>query len=269
MKTNSEFRNQVLKNIFSFIKDDPSILAAWEGGSIATGTIDQFSDIDLCVLTDFDLQATLQKIEDSISAMGITHAWRPTKCPWGPGMAQRVLILKDSPKHFLVDIAVLDIKHSDLLNEFLQIERHGNSVIHFDKANYLKPTHADAGLLFEKQQVRVKEISEAFVVFKSLVEKELERGRSIDAISFYQNGLLRPYIELLGMLYRPYRWDFGMRYLHRDFPKDTQEFIQKLSYVANPQQLASNVLALDAAFQEAVKLVKQKTTLLNVPTMNR
>jgi predicted nucleotidyltransferase len=42
-----QFRAQVLKTILDEIKSSPDILAAWEGGSAATNTQGQFSDIDL------------------------------------------------------------------------------------------------------------------------------------------------------------------------------------------------------------------------------
>lgn len=94
MKNPEDYRKQVLKVIFDDIQSSPDILAAWEGGSAATGTQDQYSDIDLCILTTSGLMQVLDRIEASLEKLGITHRWQTLKCFWGEGMMQRVLFFK-------------------------------------------------------------------------------------------------------------------------------------------------------------------------------
>lgn len=261
MQTPEEYRKQVLKVIFDDIQNSPDILAAWEGGSAATGTQDKFSDIDLCILTTSGLMQVLDRVEASLVKLGITHRWQTLKCFWGEGMMQRVLFLKDSPKHFLVDIAVFDQSNPQLLKDFLEIERHGQPIIHFDKGSYIKLGHTDADALHKRQQVRAEELRQGFLVFKTLVLKECERKQPIDAISFYQNGIVRPLIEVLGMIHRPFKFDFGMRYLHKHFPLELQDLIKNLSYVASADELPSKVVLAEKAFYEAVEKVKTKSSL--------
>ena len=255
------YKKEVLDTILIAIKDRPEVLAAWVGGSAATGMEDQFSDIDLCVVARPVIQNVMDLIHESLQKYGVTHFWQPTKSVWGEGMVQRVIYLKDSPKYFCVDVGIISSDSANLIKDFLEVERHGHAVICFDKNSYLKIGHTDADVLFRKQQQRVNEIESAFPVFKSLVLKELERGKSIDALGFYQNGVVRPLIEVMGMLYRPYKYDFGMRYIHKTFPQDVQKLIEDLNYVANSNELAQKILIADKTFHEVVDQVKRRTHL--------
>lgn len=161
----------------------------------------------------------------------------------------------------MVDIAVFDQSNPQLLKDFLEVERHGQPIIHFDKGNYIKMGHTDSAALFKKQQARVEELRQGFLVFKTLVLKEYDRQQFIDAISFYQNGIVRPLVETLGMIHRPFKFDFGLRYLHRHFTPELQELIKDLSYVASPDDLPKKISKAENVFYETVEKVKRKTTL--------
>ncbi|MGZ9060024.1 MAG: hypothetical protein ACXW14_12360 [Burkholderiaceae bacterium] len=83
----------------------------------------------------------------------------------------------------------------------------------------------------------------AVPVFQMLVQKELKRGHPLEALGFYQ-VLLRALIELLGMKYRPDRFDFGWRYVETELPEHARQLIERYAFVADPirlQQLSSDV----------------------------
>lgn len=255
------YRKKVLKVILDEVQPASDILAAWEGGSSATGTKDQFSDIDLCLLTDASQKSVLDRVEKSLQLLQISHTWQPAKSFWGEGLMQRVVVLKDSPKYFSVDIGVFSVAHPQLLKDFLEIERHGHPIVYFDKVGAIVPTHTDTNELFRRQQARAEELNQGFPIFKSLVLKEIERGKAIDAISFYQNGLVRPLVEVLGMIYRPYKFDFGMRYIHSSFPDEDRQLIEKLCYVASLAELSDNVVKVEQAFDRALQLVRERKSI--------
>ncbi len=257
----SEFRKTVLRVIFDEIEPLPAILAAWEGGSAANGTGDQYSDIDLCLLVTSPLRPVLDRIETALEKLRVSHTWQPIKSFWGEGMMQRVIVLKDSPKHFSVDVTLFDFAHPQLLKDFLEVERHGQPHIYFDKTNLIKPGHTDSLALFKRQQARAEELNQGFPIFKTLALKEIDRGQAIDAISFYQSGLLRPFVEVLGMVHRPFKFDFGMRYIHKSFPKEAQELIEDLSYVSSFDDLPDKISKVEKAFKKAIEQVKNRTAL--------
>ncbi len=74
-------------------------------------------------------------------------------------MAQRVIVLKDSPKFFSVDCAIFDMADTKLLADFMEVERHGTPKIFFDKLGLIKTGHTDPKALFARQQLRAIELS--------------------------------------------------------------------------------------------------------------
>lgn len=259
---NNTYRHDVLQTLISILEPMPDVLAAWEGGSIANGTADQYSDIDLSVYTTSPMQEVLERVEAALAKFQVVHAWRETKSAWGPGMLQRMLILKDAPQFFYVDVAAFDGSNQKLLADFFEIERHGQPVVHFDKQNIVKLTHTDQEALFKRQQARLEEIKQVFPIYKTLVLKEIQRGKAIDALAFYQSGLVRPLVEVLGMIHRPYKFDFGLRYLHKQFPAEVSQLIQDLVYVSDLATLRNKLEKLEVAFDQAAATAAAKTSLL-------
>lgn len=257
-----EYKNRVLKAMLEAAEKSADVFAAWEGGSAATATRDQYSDIDLCLLGRKPLRPILDLMQEALAPFGVIHTWQAAKSFWGEGLMQRVIVLKDAPKHFFVDVGVFDQDHPQMVKEFLEVERHGQPIIYFDKRNEIKPGHTDAAALFQKQQARAEEIMQAFPIFKTLVLKELDRGQGIDAISFYYNGILRPTIEMMGMIHRPFKSDFGMRYIHKHFPLEKQKMIEDLSYISSAKNLFEKVERAEKAIQEAYQQVKSRTSLI-------
>lgn len=256
------FRQTVLEVMLNEIQARPEIHAAWEGGSQATGFVDEYSDIDLCVVADAPIQNVIENVHSVLDQkFGVSHFWQTAKSAWGEGVAQRVIVLKNSPEFFSVDLGVMDRAVPSAYEMFLEVERHGTPRILFDKAGLLGERHADAAAIFSRQRIRAEELSQGFPIFKSLVLKEIRRGNSIDAIAFYQNALVRPLVEVMAMKYRPYRSDFGLRYLHRDFPAAEQKLIQELNYVRDLADLEAKVSRAEAAFDRALAEFRQKTSL--------
>ncbi len=259
----STFKQDVLQTIIDTLKPMPDILAAWEGGSKANGTSDQYSDVDLSIYSKTPLQEVLERVEASLAKYNVVHAYRETKSAWGAGMLQRFIFLKDAPDFFYVDVAAFDGSNEKLMNDFFEVERHGTPVIHFDKQGIVKLTHTDLEALFKRQQNRLAEILQIFPVYKTLVQKEMQRGKAIDAIAFYQNGLVRPLVEVLGMVHRPYKFDFGFRYLHSQMPPEVSRLVEDLLYVPDVNCLPSRLLKLETALMDAAQKVKAKKGLLS------
>jgi hypothetical protein len=72
----------------------------------------------------------------------------------------------------------------------------------------------------------------------SLVGKEIERGRSLDAFAFYQRFVVDNLVALARIKHDRNRHDFGLRYLGLDLPKDLVEEIEACCYVGNLDDLA-------------------------------
>lgn len=210
---------------------------------MATGRADLFSDIDLYVVADTPRhQPVLDTVERAVeTATPIRHAW-PVDPPPFPGVSQRIYLLDGAPRFFMMDCAVLT---ADGARQFLERERHGEPRILLDRDGTLGALPLDRARHDARMRQRLAQIRASWPVYRTVVEKELARGRSLDAIGFYFNGLLRPLVELLGMRYRPEKFDYGWRYLHYDLPADVQRQLESFAFVADAGRIGENLPAID------------------------
>jgi predicted nucleotidyltransferase len=254
----SRFRENILNAISADLERSPQALALWEGGAAANGTQDQYSDIDLLIVGSDSIDVLFDVIEATLNRVSrVTHRMIEPKTFW-PGCYQRIYFLENAPKHFFVDVAVILQNSKETLSEFLEIERHGTPAVHFDKRGLVKPGHTCPIQWKEKQKKRLAEIEEAFPIYKIEVLKEFDRNHPIDAFAFYFAGMIRPLVEIMGMLHRPFRFDFGLRYLHRTFPEQDQRTIENLLYVKGFEDLEAKALEAHRLFEEIRHQVREK-----------
>jgi len=246
------FKARILQKVISDLRNCYQVRAIWEGGSAATATSDQYSDIDINILAADPINLVFETLQNTLRSVSeISHIWNEPKSFW-PDLTQKIYFLKDAPKHFFLDVAVFPEKADKILEEFMQLERHGHPVIHFDDTGRIKTQHINKQATLEKHRKRLSEIMEAFPAYRTNVFKELDRGHSIDAFAFYQGGMLRPLVEVLGMLYRPFQSDFGLRYLNRTFPVESCRSIEKFLYVTNLDDLRNKATELEKLFYDSV-----------------
>lgn len=254
----TDFKERVRAELVSSLKVSSQTVATWEGGSAANGTTDPYSDIDLIVVGRDSTDAVFEIIEAALGRIArISYRYVEPRCFW-PGCYQRIYFLEGAPKHFFVDVAVFLETSENVLSEFMQPERHGNPVIHFDKTGLLKPRPSDPAALKSRHLKRLQEIEAAYPIFKLEVLKELDRGHAIDAFGFYFASIVRPLIEIMGMLHRPFRYDFGLRYLHNTFPEADQKAIERLIYLQDAGALRDRMADADLLFGEMIQRVHQK-----------
>jgi hypothetical protein len=227
--------------------DDARFFAAFEGGSAATGRLDAYSDIDLCVVADATLNdALFAALEEALQAIGaFSHVWRRGGRTLA-GLRPEVLLPRRFTAFFAVDCSLVV---PDTGRMFLEVERHGSAQVLFDPKQWIAPQHMDRAVHEARRQRRLAQNRAAWPVYRMLVDKELARGRPLDAFGFYQ-ALLRMLVELAGMLHRPDRFDFGWRYLHHDLPPDLQATLTDLAYVADRDALAARLPRADALHRD-------------------
>jgi predicted nucleotidyltransferase len=251
------FKDRVLEALVAPLKESSQTVALWECGSASNGTSDPYSDIDIRIVAQDSIEHTFDLVEATLSSVfAISHRFVEPKC-FLPGYYQRIYFLEGAPKHFFVDVAVFLQSSEDLLLEFLEIERHGSPVIHFDKSGQVKPRNGDPAALKTKQRKRFEEIEVAYPAYKTEVMKELDRGNAIDAFAFYFLGMVRPLAELMGIIHRPFKYDFGLRYIHKMFPDTDRKAIESLSYVKDIDELKERAILADRLIQETMLRVRE------------
>ena len=89
----------------------------------------------------------------------------------------------------------------------------------------------DAAAHRERIAVELDRIARRRTLFGDFGRKELSRDRQLDAHWIHQAMVLAPLVSLLGMVHRPLRFDFAMRYLHDELPA---EVVERLVPIAEP-----------------------------------
>lgn len=234
-------RNRLYNSILTFIHNHKDILAAWEGGSAAFGRNDSLSDIDINLITS-DKEKTvliLQEFEQYIeSELGIRYLYRVPSPTWHGG-EQSFILCRDVPPTLLIDVAIF---YQGATNLFLEPEIHGMAIFVKDTIN-LKNNLPHIDVSRQKQRIvqRYNSIRGSFELFATFPEKELQRGKPIEAFSFYNAFILRPLIELLRMKYSPERFDFNTRLLYSDLPEEIVMNLEELFFCKDSDSLLQNI----------------------------
>lgn len=247
-------RHIILEKIVSTLQPLDFVLALWQGGSAAHGYTDQWSDLDIAVVVEDNcVEKTFEIVETALAEIAeIELKYRVPEPAWH-GQSQCFWRLKETPPFLLIDFAVF---RRSSRNEFLEIERHGKVPIAFDKANLIVPPHLDANKHFSQMRTRFDGLKIRFDLLQPLVKKEIYRGHLVDAIGNYHDWTLLPLVELLGMIYRPHRYDFKLKYFTRDFPREIVARVAPLFCIANLEDLAEKQQLAEAFFAETLPLAE-------------
>ena len=257
-------RQILLEKIVSTLEPLDFVLGLWQGGSQAHGYTDQWSDLDVAVIVEDNfVEKTFDIVETALAEIAeIELKYRVPEPAWH-GQSQCFWRLKETPPFLLIDFAVF---RRSSRNEFLEIERHGNVPISFDKARLIIPQHLDKSKHLSKMRSRFNELKIRFDLLQSLVKKEIYRGHLAEAIGNYYAWTLRPLVEVLGTIYRPDRFDFQLKYFSRDFPPEIVDRLTPLFCTANLEDLAAKQQLAASFFAEILPLAEVRLqNYLNQP----
>lgn len=209
--------------------------AAWIGGSAAYGPPDRYADLDLQLdVDDARVDDTFALVERTLEALSPIEDRLIIPTPTWHGHAQRFYRLRDAGEYLLVDLVVM--QRTTTAPRFDEREIHGELIVLFDKVSALVPPKLDQGAHREKIRQRIARIASRRM-FQVLPKKEILRGHPIDAMYFFHGFTLAPLVDLLRIEHCPQRFDFAMRYLDRDLPKEVVERLQPLFFAADLEDL--------------------------------
>ncbi|MBS7633657.1 hypothetical protein KEJ15_08625 [Candidatus Bathyarchaeota archaeon] len=228
-------RNLIIKTLTDKLKPLCYVHAFWEGGAAAFNRIDQWSDIDLYAAVDEDkVQETFNTIEKTLGTLSpIEEKLEVPQLPW-PGISQIFYKLKNASEYLLIDFAVIQLSAPDKL---LEPEIHGNTVFYFNKNNKITIPQLDKDDFAKKINTRLKRLKTRFQMFNIFVQKEINRGNSLEAMDLYQNMTLATLVEALRIKHNPFHYNFRMRYIHYELSKENVKKLEHLYFVKDMKDL--------------------------------
>ncbi|MBN1967813.1 MAG: nucleotidyltransferase domain-containing protein [Candidatus Delongbacteria bacterium] len=242
--------SEILKS-FLYGRDD--VIAAWEGGSAATGYYDEFSDLDLAIVSEDDkVEEIFTAFEDLISEkFGIIRKYRIPEPAWH-GFSQCFYQIDNVPKLYYLDIAV--IKKS-IKDKFTESDRHGDAVVWFEKEKMIDSTPFSEESKLELCKKMYKAATSADFLILIEVKKNLGRDRFSEAFPPFYQFLNRFLAPLLNILHRPEKADFGLRYAYRDYPQADFQLIEKSFAVSNCEELKTVLAIVEERYEELVNVL--------------
>ena len=106
----AHYRRAIVEAVIARLLPIPTVRACFEGGSAATGRLDDYSDIDLVIVAPLAAaDEAFDAVEAALAPHGISHVWR-VEPPSFPDTAQRFYFLADAPRpdEILLAMAVAD-----------------------------------------------------------------------------------------------------------------------------------------------------------------
>jgi hypothetical protein len=254
-RTSSLSRDSIVHALTQALEPLPFVHAFYEGGAAAFDRIDQWSDLDFYVVADdTSIADTFRVIEETLEALSPLRLKHEVTWPPASGIHQKFYRLADTDEFLLVDLAVLTRSAPD---KFLVREIHGDVVFLFNKEGVVTIPPLDQEALVRAIVDRRRRLRERIELFGPFVRKELYRGNGLEALEFYRALVLPSLVEALRMRHGPRHYDFRMRYVYRELPRDVLERLEALAFVKDRDDLAAKALQALAWFHEAIEAVNE------------
>lgn len=225
------------KELQTLLQSMPGVVAAWEGGSAATGYLDEYSDLDLGIAKEaIEAGSVLATLEEWFDThYGIARKFRMPEPAWH-GMSQGFYLLRGMPQFFYCDVCVVDSSNP---RKFTEPDRHGNAVVWFDPKGVIGTGATPAEELESMQQRLLSIATETDFLTIIELQKALARNDWMGAHMNWITFVNRHLVVLLNLKHRPCKADFGIRYGSRDYPQHEVEVLVELLRVTSCKHITA------------------------------
>lgn len=228
-------RDAVLQSLASSLAQKEYILAFWEGGAAASGTLDKWSDLDLYLLVRDDrVDESFSDVETALSTQSEIGLKLEVEHPGWPGVHQAFYKLTRMSEYHVIDLAVVTLSAEE---KFLEPTVHGEARFGFNKVGAIDYPPYDADAARQKALERRKRLSDRIEMFGSFFQKEVNRGHLIEAIDLYHRLVLPTLVQLLRMRHNLPHSDFGTRHVHSELPEDVMTRLAGLHFTGDEEEL--------------------------------
>lgn len=244
-------RNTIIKTLIDALEPLDYVHAFYEGGAIAFNRLDKWSDIDLYLVVDDDkIDDAFVVVETALKSLSpIEQKYAVQQLPW-PGVSQAFYKLKGTSDYLLIDLAVLKLSAPE---KFLEPRVHGEATFSFNKSGNIKAATLDTDALAKTLDNRLARLKDRFDMFNIFVQKEINRGNFIEALSLYYTLTLGSVVDALRIKYSPFHHDFKTRYIQYELPQKITKKLEGLYFVRDEKDLVEKYRKATEWFNEILK----------------
>jgi hypothetical protein len=198
-------------------------------GSAVTGGHDVHSDLDVQAWCDGPAQPTYDAVLALVrQEFDVDHVWELPEATW-PVARQCFVHLQPDAADLSRPTRLVDL-FIETLPERLTMDtrRHGTPYVLHDPDGLLVLEDDDEADLESERKLAVEQAAARRQTAAWLVERAIARGDLAEATAFHMRFAIEPLVRLLRIQHCPARYDFGLRYLHKDLPEGMAERVEAL-----------------------------------------
>ncbi|QHT59728.1 hypothetical protein GXP70_07030 [Paenibacillus lycopersici] len=241
-------RETIISHIAASMGSEDSILALWLEGSDGTGSVDEYSDIDLvCYARAGCEDEAMARLDACLKQLGdvdldYEQPGRPVNNRY------KVYHLRQTPESLLIDAT---IQSESFPVSFIEEDRTVVPVVLVDKAEIVCFRSVDPE---ELRAQLLGTVAEAKAVFgqKSRAEKYTKRGLFLESLIYYHKYVLNPLVDVLRIVHTPLQADCFLVHATRDFPDEVTARLENLYGVRTVREIADRIALADELFRRAV-----------------
>ncbi len=188
-------RNAIIRTLQEVCPRHTRICAAWLEGADALNRVDAYSDIDLWLdVKDGFEDDAISLVKSALESLGTLELEHHLEHPH-PKIRQVLFRLEKTPKFLILDLCVQSHSRAEPFTEGEALK------ILLDKADVLAAQPFDEVRFAEEVRNRAEQLQSEFEVRQIWVEKEVRRGRFLEALHAYHAYTLEPLVALLRLRY--------------------------------------------------------------------
>jgi hypothetical protein len=225
-------RQKIISALKNGLKREPFVLALWLEGSEASGRVDRYSDLDVCLdVKDGYEENAVRRVRQILLELAPLDISRERTNPH-PQLRNFGYHLQGTPKTLVIDLEIQSHSRKYVFVKGLP----GDAIkVLFAKKGGIKYRAFDLPAFRSRINKRITELDRYYLfICDSWVAKNIARGNYIESVYYYQTYVVEPIIELLRMKHCPLTWgELPFKHIGDDLPAGASRTVEKFYRVTS------------------------------------
>jgi len=247
-------KDAIIAKLEEVLKPLPYIYALWLEGADATGTADEYSDMDFWVdFEDSYEEQAYEAVEKALSAIAEID-YKYVMQHGHPKIRQRIYHLAGTSEYLMIDFCWQ--LHSRPKDEYTYYEDNIIEAVKiiFDKDNIIRYKPFDPADVAEWNDARLKEAKYRRTQHKR-AEKYIHRGHYLEAYAYYNRYVLEPIIDLLRLRYTPAHANYYLVHISQHIPEAERVKLEYFARISSLDDIAERIPKAGEWFDELAYVI--------------
>lgn len=248
-------RNNIIKSLKTALEPLPYAYALWLEGADASGTVDEYSDLDFWLDFEDEFEAQIiSDVEAAISSLG-TIDFKYIMNHEHPKIRQRIYHLSGTSEYLMIDFCWQLHSRAQNGDDFLiKDDKIEAAKIIFDKANVVRYKDYDPADFSKANAKRFNECKYRYSQHNRVI-KYVRRGLYAEAYAFYNKYVVEPLVDMLRLIYTPAHADYYLVHISHHIPAQELWRLEYFLRIATLDDIENKTREAQQWFNELVSRV--------------